>query len=197
MAKLTAPLMSFGASGKLADALVYFPWKGVDSVRSYVIPANPRTALQMVQRAYLTAAVSNWHAETPTAADLVAYNRWANVLAGALSGFNAYIRANIAFRRAGETLWGIVSNVQINTPTAVGFDVDVENSVVGYTLRCRIGTTRTFLPTIVALVDDGDGTYSLTWAAGVASQDYYVQIDKQEGGVWYTHTGIYLVRTTA
>lgn len=197
MAKVTAPLMSFGARGKIADSLVYFPWKGVDAVRSYAIPANPRTALQVAQRAFLTAAVSNWHAENPTAKDLVAYNRWANVLAGALSGFNAYVRANIAFRIAGETLWGIVSDVQIDTPTNVGFDVDVENSVVGYTLRCRIGTSRTFMPTIVALVDDADGTYSLTWAAGIANQDYYVQIEKEEGGVWYTHTGIYFVRTTA
>src|SRR3972149_2455449 len=38
MAKLKAPLLSFGASGKLADTLVYFPWKGLAVVRSYVIP---------------------------------------------------------------------------------------------------------------------------------------------------------------
>src|SRR3989304_5419175 len=44
MAKLKAPLLSFGASGKLADTLVYFPWKGLAVVRSYVIPANPNTA---------------------------------------------------------------------------------------------------------------------------------------------------------
>lgn len=62
MAKVKAPLFSFGASGKLADALVYFPWKGLDVVRSYVIPANPKTAGQVTQRGYVTAAVAKIHA---------------------------------------------------------------------------------------------------------------------------------------
>jgi len=38
--------MSFGASGKLAESLVYFSWKGISSVRQYIIPANPQSAGQ-------------------------------------------------------------------------------------------------------------------------------------------------------
>jgi len=41
MAKVNAPLFSFNASGKLANSLVYFAWKGLDVVRSYIVPANP------------------------------------------------------------------------------------------------------------------------------------------------------------
>lgn len=61
MAKLRAPLFSFGASGKLANSLVYFGWKGLSVVRSYVIPANPKTTNQLTVRARLTACVAKIH----------------------------------------------------------------------------------------------------------------------------------------
>jgi len=62
MAKLNAPLFSFRASGAIAKALVYFGWKGLNVVRSYVVPTNPNTTLQQTQRGYLTAAVARIHA---------------------------------------------------------------------------------------------------------------------------------------
>jgi hypothetical protein len=61
MAKVRAPLFSFGASGKLAKSLVYFGWKGLNVVRSYVVPANPNTIAQQTQRNYLKAAVAKIH----------------------------------------------------------------------------------------------------------------------------------------
>ncbi|MBA7567642.1 hypothetical protein ES708_09357 [subsurface metagenome] len=62
MAKLKAPLMSFGASGAIAKAIVYFPWKGLNVAREYVIPSNPKTTLQTTQRGYLSDAVDGIHA---------------------------------------------------------------------------------------------------------------------------------------
>ncbi len=50
MAKVTGPLYSMSASGKLADAMVYFGWKGVNVVRGWVKPANPMSATQGNQR---------------------------------------------------------------------------------------------------------------------------------------------------
>lgn len=50
MAKVTGPLYSISASGKLADAMVYFGWKGVNVVRGWVKPANPKSASQGDQR---------------------------------------------------------------------------------------------------------------------------------------------------
>jgi hypothetical protein len=47
MAKVIGPLMSIGASGKLANTLVYDK-RGF--VREYVIPANPQTAAQTLTR---------------------------------------------------------------------------------------------------------------------------------------------------
>jgi len=61
VAKLKAPLFSFSASGKLADALVYFTWKGLNVVRQYVIPSNPDTTLQQTQRGHLGDAVDLIH----------------------------------------------------------------------------------------------------------------------------------------
>lgn len=62
MAKLKAPLLSLGASGAIGKSLVYFPWKGLDVVREYVIPANPKTAAQDTQRGYIIAVVAAIHA---------------------------------------------------------------------------------------------------------------------------------------
>ncbi|MBA7590967.1 hypothetical protein ES708_33112 [subsurface metagenome] len=62
MAKLKAPLLSLGASGAIGKAIVYFPWKGINAAREYVIPSNPKTTLQTTQRGYLTAAVDGIHA---------------------------------------------------------------------------------------------------------------------------------------
>lgn len=50
MAKVTGPLMSMTASGKLADSVVFSVWKGVAYVRQYVIPANPQSEGQGDQR---------------------------------------------------------------------------------------------------------------------------------------------------
>jgi len=50
MAKVSGPLYSMSASGKLGDAMVYFGWKGVNVVRQWLIPANPQSATQGNQR---------------------------------------------------------------------------------------------------------------------------------------------------
>jgi len=46
MAKVTGPLMSMTASGKLADTIVFFGWKGIAVVRQWLVPANPQSADQ-------------------------------------------------------------------------------------------------------------------------------------------------------
>lgn len=46
MAKVSGPLFSLEARGKIADAIVYFPWKGLHVVRQWLKPANPESADQ-------------------------------------------------------------------------------------------------------------------------------------------------------
>lgn len=50
MAKVTGPLQSFSASGKIANSIVFAAWKGVNYVRQYVVPANPQSSDQGDQR---------------------------------------------------------------------------------------------------------------------------------------------------
>jgi hypothetical protein len=53
MAKLIGPLYSMGASGKIGDAMVFFPWKGLNVVRQWVIPVNKMSGGQGDQRIML------------------------------------------------------------------------------------------------------------------------------------------------
>ena len=98
MAKLTAPLFSFSASGKLADSLVYMTWKGINDVRQYVVPANPKTAAQIIQRDYVKAAVAKIHAaliratHALVAADKSAYALWGSNEAGPRTWFNQAVK---------------------------------------------------------------------------------------------------------
>jgi len=60
MAKLTGPLLSFGARGQIGKTLVAGDWKGVKYARQYTIPANPQTAGQTNIRSVFSTLQSLW-----------------------------------------------------------------------------------------------------------------------------------------
>lgn len=107
MAKLKAPLMSLGASGALGKALVFFPWKGLDVVREYVVPANPKSTGQTTQRGYLAAAVLAIHDAMALAVDpLNETDKSAYSLLGSLeptprTWFNTIVKQWLDQKRAG------------------------------------------------------------------------------------------------
>jgi len=69
MAKVYMPLLSAQASGKLAKSMVHFYWKGLNVVRQWVIPTNPRDVDQKLVRQKLAAMGKNLKAiVTPSAA---------------------------------------------------------------------------------------------------------------------------------
>lgn len=90
MSRVTAPLLSFTASGKLADTLVASTWKGIPYMRKYVVPSNPQTTAQTTQRGYVTSIVSAWKNYFTTAGGRSAWNRWATANSRTMSGFNAF-----------------------------------------------------------------------------------------------------------
>ena len=98
MAKLKAPLLSLGASGAIGKALVYLPWKGLDCVREYVVPANPKTTGQTTQRSYLTAAVTAIHTSQAlpaggiNATDIMANALWGSTFATPRTWFNQIVK---------------------------------------------------------------------------------------------------------
>lgn len=60
MAKLTGPLLSFGASGQIGKTMVTADWKGIKYARQYSIPANPQTAEQTTTRDTFKTLQSLW-----------------------------------------------------------------------------------------------------------------------------------------
>ena len=92
MARITGPLLSLSASGKIADVLVASTWKGIPVMRQYVKPSNPRTTAQVAQRDIMTACVNAWRNTFTNTIMRTAWNRLALLLSDTMSGFNAYTR---------------------------------------------------------------------------------------------------------
>ena len=195
MAKVIAPLFSFGASGKLADSLVFFPFKGVNAVRSYVVPANPKSAAQQTQRGYMTGAVDEWHAAGYTASDRAAWNRLATTLGKGLSGFNAFCRFHIAESVAGGT-WTRMADVLDSAIGPAGFQVNVTKVSGGDTPSIHYGVSPTFMPNSQVLVDQTGNDWEVTITGLSSTTLYYYYIDVGAAGTDYGRTGIYSTRTS-
>lgn len=70
-AKVSGPLMSMDASGKIANAIVFAKWKGRNYVRQLVTPYNPQSVGQQAVRAALgSAGRFNSYIEDGSAAQL-------------------------------------------------------------------------------------------------------------------------------
>lgn len=98
MAKISGPLLSFGARGQIGKSMVVAKWRGVPYARQYVQPSNPNTAGQQSTRG----TFANWRGAWKLAtANLVA--TWDAFAAGKkFTGMNAFVGQNLAATR-GET----------------------------------------------------------------------------------------------
>ena len=90
MGKVKGPLFGLSASGTIADTITYARWKGRPYARERVIPANPRTALQVAVRTNLSEVVTEWHHPDRTHDDRAAYNVPAR--RDRISGYNYFSR---------------------------------------------------------------------------------------------------------
>ncbi|KKM85763.1 hypothetical protein LCGC14_1285780 [marine sediment metagenome] len=196
MAKVKAPLFSFEARGKLADALVYFPWKGIDAVRTHVIPANPQTAAQITQRGYMTGAVAAWHAASYLANDIAAWNRLANLAATSRSGFNRMVEEWINEAILGGT-WEPISDVLVTVIGAAGFQVNLTKASGGNAPTLRWGTSPTNMPENNVMTDNTLDDWEYAPTGLNASTLYYFTVDVGATGVDWARLGIYTQRTTA
>lgn len=192
MAKLTAPLFSLKASGKLANTLVYMSWKGIEDVRQYVIPANPNTAKQQTQRGYFADAVDEWHTAGFTSDDISAWNRYALSLKKPLSGFNAFLSLFLKAKVAGNS-WTSLKNVQVSSVTSSGFQVDVDCSA-DETAKLYYGTSPTNMTNEVSGTYSG-GTWIFTLSGLSSSTKYYFYIKNTAAGE-SARTGIYMQETS-
>lgn len=188
-------MFSFGASGKLADALVFADWKGIDLARKYVIPANPQSAAQVTQRGYLTAAVAEWHitgTEALEGADKEAWNRYAGTLTP-MSGFNAFTREWVVERVAGGTPPGHFLDLNVTDADAALLDLDIDGDGLAVeNVTFHAGNTKTFFP-----LTDTDaavaGVYTLVgFDTGYpVGTRLYAYFDVGTPGTDYMRSGLY------
>jgi len=192
MAKVTGPLMSMDARGKLANAIVFIGWRGIQDVRRWVKPANPRTANQVAQRNRFTQAVDKYHELTPT--DKQA---WETKASGKpYSGFNLFVSRVVKTLVAGKT-WQLIKDVKAENITSSSADI------TGYTdnaelVRVEYGTN----PGVyTAYADEPSGrteagTFTVSLSGLASGTTYYYRVITQTpDGVW-GETGEYSFTTS-
>jgi len=95
LAKVSAPLLSFGASGSIADTQTYSSWKGRKYARQKVTPSNPQTAEQT-----LTRNTFSWLQAVYKLMPALAIAPWdAYAVGKVLTGRNAFTKFNNAALR--------------------------------------------------------------------------------------------------
>jgi hypothetical protein len=94
MVKVTGPFLSLDARGTLADTMTGSYWRGVNYIRSRVVPHNPKSDAQTAIRTVLADGVSKWRFGVIASSDKDFWNSYAKGLAE--SGFNRFMRAYVA-----------------------------------------------------------------------------------------------------
>lgn len=140
-------LFSLVASGSLAKLLVYSVWKGIYYVRTYVVPANPKSTLQQAQRAYFKDGVERGHLFYTIALDKAAWGRWARVLPTSMSGWNKVISEVIKVRRAGN-VWADPLTLLVTPVAATTATITVRQGAndAGMTVPVYVGVNQGFMP---------------------------------------------------
>lgn len=196
MAKLKGPLFSLGASQQLGKALVYFNWKGLDVVREYVVPSNPKTAGQTTQRGYLSTIVALIHSHQAsgthplTAKDISALALLASVVQAATTWFNQACKDGIDQLVAG--LREALFTSAVVTPGADKLDVEIWNLGIAPTAgKWWYGTSKTSM--VHSVNSTHVGASSAASIAGlVTGTKYFVQFRPTlPATILGTRSGIY------
>ena len=174
MAIVRSPLFSMSASGQLGKSLVYMTWKGIDDVRQYVIPANPKSPGQVTQRNRLKAAVLLWHTTTWNAADKAAFNLWASLAAWPRSGFNQFVDSVVTALKAAHT-WNPISLIVVSVIAATTFHIACTGKT-GDTYIGWIGLTPSTMNTSFVVTNTA-GALTADPASLIASTVYFWYID--------------------
>jgi hypothetical protein len=160
MAKTTAPLLSFGASGQIGKSLVASKWKGRAYMRRHVVPANPQTGPQTSTRDIFTVLSNIYRAAPAEITDV-----WDLFATGqVMTARNAFMGKNVkAMRNAGGTadanlnnfvfVDGAKSGPPLGSITATGGALQIS---VAFTAPSSIPIGWTYSGVIAACIEDGD-----------------------------------------
>lgn len=183
MARLTAPLLSLGARGKLGDAIVFATWKGVDYARTYVIPENPNTSGQQEVRGVFSTLTEMWK-RMP----LIARAPFTEAAAGQpMTDRNKHVQLNVAALQGDANMNDLVMSVSSGSSVPpdnvveadaggqqITITADAPTSPVGYTLTAiqaaavLDGDPSPVLIRTTFAGEDTSAPYSITLPVGVA-----------------------------
>lgn len=118
MAKVTAPLLSFGGSGQIAKAQVYSKWRGISYARRYTVPADTPS----VQKDH-TRGVFSWLTQTWRFLPGVVQQVWTTYAKGRpLTDRNAWIKSNLnGLRGTGTSYATDIGSIVISPGVLGGF----------------------------------------------------------------------------
>ena len=193
MARVQAPLLSLSASGTIGDAITFSTWKGRPYVRTRVIPANPRSGLQVGMRSGIQAYPYFWNTY------FVPGNRtlWNEAVGSeAISGYNLFTRlSQRSLRNNYGPFTTFADQSQAGTPAAPGdaaatqngTDVDVTWTLVAGSQSLLIfhSLTTPFTPGISNLVAIRITTLQ-TWTMrnpGIGTHYFDCRSAANDGGV--------------
>jgi hypothetical protein len=160
--------------------MVFFGWKGLDVVREYVVPSNPKSTAQQAQRALVTAAVKEIHDSMvyPThpllSSDKSAYSLAGSLHATPRTWFNEAVKIMVDAEVDAQLYAALVSfactYLAATTATAVGWSVK-EAALTGF---IKYGTSKTALLSSVA-ADIAAHTFSAVLTGLTVGTTYYWQ----------------------
>lgn len=172
MSKVTAPLLSFGASGQIGGTLVHASWRGIPYVRRYVTPANPQSTDQTKTRSTFSFLSSMWKA-----APALLTAPWdAYAVGQPLLGRNAFIGQNVKALRAGADMTAFIGSPGAKggiPPTSVAVTPGAGQLAIAFT-NPAAPTGWTIASAIAACVPNTD-PHTATLFATVADEDAVTQ----------------------
>lgn len=192
MAKVTGPLFSLGATQTIGKTLTYASWKGVDYVRTRVIPANPQTTRQTEVRNLFATLNAIWN-RSPA---LFRAPFLAAALGIAKTDRNLFIGRNVAAMDGAATSVDFVHSLTSGgavppagatfTPGAGQITIAVTAPPLpsGWTIQAALGSA-------VADWDPGNLSSKLVYIAEDLSSPYSIVLTSLGAGLTY-HCGAYL-----
>lgn len=104
MAKVLAPLLSFSASGKLANSIVAYTWHGINCIRQYVIGRDPKTPAQLACRNDIRVATFGWKHYITDSLTRQGWTNFATIDERPMTGYNGAVsNMTLAHKRIGNS----------------------------------------------------------------------------------------------
>lgn len=197
MAKVRGAFGGFGTTQQIGKAYVFFIWKGINAIRTYVIPNNPNTGAQQTERVDFKSLVTAWHDGLFNVNDIAAWERAAGTVKyKPQSGFNRFVglfRSLFQLATPPNRLYGeVTSNSGAATFTCL--ITPTSAPVGGGSEVLQWGTSPTSLwrtETLVYVADLTAGPFDTTFGAGTAIYFRFSLYDNNIVPLLYGQSGIY------